>query len=498
MSSIAPTELADSLRRDINGELDDTRSRLGQFMTPPEVAAFMASMIRCRRSSIEILDPGAGVGALTAAVVDRLLARKNPPKEIIATCYEVDDRLCLALAKTLALCQQRCAERGVAFTPDLRDEDYIHAQTKPGAPLFGETSTGSYDIVILNPPYRKINTNSTERLALRRVGIEVSNLYSAFMLLAARQLSDGGDFVSITPRSFCNGPYFRPFRQQLFRLLDLRRVHVYESRTTTFKDDAVLQENLIVSAVRSARQAQQVEVSSTLADGRMTRRRVPAEQLVQPGDPDVVLHIHTDQGDDQILEQLGSLPDTLASLGLTVSTGRVVDFRARKHLRADPEPDTVPLIFAVHIREGQIKWPNGQRRKPNAIAANPDTEKLLVPRGCYVLTKRFSAKEERRRVVAGLLDPTVVDAPALGFDNKTNYIHLGGGGLDADIARGLTVYLNSTAVDQYFRTFSGHTQVNATDLRRMPFPSRDQLRRLAKARSLADQAAVDAAVARLF
>jgi len=32
--------------------------------------------------------------------------------------------------------------------------------------------------------------------------------------------------------------------------------------------------------------------------------------------------------------------------------------------------------------------------------------------------------------------------------------------------------------DRYFRLFSGHTQVNATDLRKMRYPSREQLIRL--------------------
>jgi adenine-specific DNA-methyltransferase len=51
-------------------------------------------------------------------------------------------------------------------------------------------------------------------------------------------------------------------------------------------------------------------------------------------------------------------------------------------------------------------------------------------------------------------------------------------GLEPSLARGLSAYLNSTAVDQYFRQFNGHTQVNATDLRNLPYPSATELRRM--------------------
>jgi adenine-specific DNA-methyltransferase len=39
----------------------------------------------------------------------------------------------------------------------------------------------------------------------------------------------------------------------------------------------------------------------------------------------------------------------------------------------------------------------------------------------------------------------------------------------------LAAFLNSTVLDVYFRQFNGHTQVNATDLRNLRYPSRSQL-----------------------
>ena len=47
-----------------------------------------------------------------------------------------------------------------------------------------------------------------------------------------------------------------------------------------------------------------------------------------------------------------------------------------------------------------------------------------------------------------------------------------------DLAKGLAAFLNSTPVDVYFRQFNGHTQVNATDLRSLGYPTREQLEQL--------------------
>jgi hypothetical protein len=115
-------------------------------------------------------------------------------------------------------------------------------------------------------------------------------------------------------------------------------------------------------------------------------------------------------------------------------------------------------------------------KKPNAIRRNGDTEKWLYPNGFYCVVRRFSAKEEKRRVVASVVDPGAFnDAPVLGFENHLNLFHENRRGLSPALANGLAVFLNTTAVDENFRRFNGHTQVNATDLRGIRYPSRDAL-----------------------
>jgi adenine-specific DNA-methyltransferase len=94
--------------------------------------------------------------------------------------------------------------------------------------------------------------------------------------------------------------------------------------------------------------------------------------------------------------------------------------------------------------------------------------------------KRFSSKEERRRIVAAVLSPATIPGDVIAFENHLNYFHRDGHGLPLSLARGLAAYLNSSLVDAYFRQFSGHTQVNATDLRKLHYPSSAQLEQIAE------------------
>ena len=101
---------------------------------------------------------------------------------------------------------------------------------------------------------------------------------------------------------------------------------------------------------------------------------------------------------------------------------------------------------------------------------NSVTERWLYPSGFYCVVRRFSSKEEKRRVVASVVDPAPSRVRPCWVSRIISVFHDDRRGLTADIARGLAVFLNTTAIDQYFRRFNGHTQVNATDLKGMKYP----------------------------
>lgn len=456
----------------------DVKPDLEQYFSSMSLARLMASMFRFETDPIRILDPGAGVGMLFAACVEAILQRELRPTSILVSAYEVDHSLADDIRDVFKICAEACSSLGVKFEGELIEKDFVlDAAEKLGLSV---SSIRHFDCVIMNPPYQKIKTSSHIHRALELLGMESPNYYTAFMEMAEQFLDHGGEMVSITPRSFCNGLYFRPFRSRFLGTMSINRIHLFTSRTKSFREDEVLQENIILYSVKGVKRNRVIVSSSEGPEDELTStREVEASSIVLPDDPEFFIHIVPDEIGRQIASRMDLLKTNLEEIHIDVSTGKVVDFRCRDFLRYEPGTDTVPLIHPTNLNTGGfVRWPISSMKKAAYLKATDESQKLLVPRGNYVLVKRFTTNEEKKRIVAAVYDADKFKSPFVAFENRVNYFHRNGVGLDIDLAKGLAVFLNSTVVDSYFRQISGHTQVNSTDLRNLRYPSPEQLKSL--------------------
>lgn len=494
----------------------EDRSEAGQFFTPMPIARFLAGWFGekgLNRPSLHLLDPGAGGGALSAAVVDRITALRSrgcltQVREVTLEAWELDPAFLPGLRRTLKACASALEQVGVRATLNLQDSSYVDgvARALDGG-LFAECHEATVTHAILNPPYRKISTRSEERTLLSSLGMEVSNLYAAFVWLASRQLAPDGELTAITPRSFCNGPYFREFRRDLIEKSTFQRVHIFDSRSEAFSRDEVLQENILFHISRGRGSHAAVRLSSgDLA--RPLEISIPSDRFVCPSDPDRVIHLAAEPGAAEIHGFIQGLPCKLKELDLDVSTGPVVDFRLKPWLSRRRIESEVPLVYPHCVRTGRVRTPLADSsaygdpraaKKPVAIGVTEETRRWLIPAARFVLIKRFSSKEEKRRLVAGVLEPADFPEGLLGLENHLNFFHRKRAGLSNPLAKGLCRFLNSTVADRYFRQFNGHTQVNASDLRAFRYPDAASLDRLGRAKlDDTDQVAIDLAMTRLL
>jgi adenine-specific DNA-methyltransferase len=165
-----------------------------------------------------------------------------------------------------------------------------------------------------------------------------------------------------------------------------------------------------------------------------------------------------------------------------VSTGPVVPFRAKSwlfELDGQADPHMAPFLWMQSVRRMEVSWPWNGLKKPQLISQQEaEGRPRLIPDQNLVLMRRFSAKEEHRRITAAPLLRGQLGASRIGLENHLNYIYGVANDLEETECIGLAAFLNSRVVDEYVRTTNGNTQISASEIRALPLPPKDALRQI--------------------
>ncbi|MGA2912119.1 MAG: Eco57I restriction-modification methylase domain-containing protein [Methanoregula sp.] len=460
------------------------RKLKGQIFTPPKIASFMAGLFTSQNNKIKILDPGAGTGILVAAICDRFIQENLRDLEISIHVYENDKNVLSFLQSTLETCKNALNEVDCSMDYRIFDNDFIlhHAKVERSGEyiVYSLDLKTRYDLVISNPPYYKLNKSSPEGLALQHYVYGQPNIYAFFMLLSGMLLSEIGEMVFITPRSFCSGLYYSKIRKWFVNTLTLDRLHLFETRKDVFVDDEILQENIIFHATNDQPKSGGKTLISVSYDRQFTQYQeltVPSSDVAYCRGGSCYIRIPISENDLKIIDIVDSWPQTLNTLGFEISTGPVVDFRALKHLKGTIEnSNCVPLLWMHNIKGIDVEWSVEKNGKAKAIEVNSESKNLVVPVRNYVVLKRFTSKEQKKRVHAAVLNAdSFSDFEFIGLENHLNYIHKKRAVMSLDEAYGIAALLNTTIIDQYFRALNGSTQVNATDIRAVSMPDYDKI-----------------------
>ncbi|MBP3366044.1 MAG: Eco57I restriction-modification methylase domain-containing protein [Treponema sp.] len=442
------------------------RKRYGQFFTSKETAEFMARLfaVPAGKVQLNILDAGAGSGVLSVALIERLQSLPQL-RHIHLVCYENDHNIIELLKMNLELA---CRESALHVDYEIREDNYILSQMTDYNGMIGcEPNPLKYDMVIGNPPYMKIAKDAPEARAMPDICYGAPNLYFLFAAMGMFNLASGGELVYIIPRSWTSGAYFKRFRQAFLSEGVLEHIHLFVSRDKVFENESVLQETIIIKARKSTDIPSSVTITTTQSNKDFTNKTVfEAPYSTVVSGKDAYVHLVTNEQDVETLELLNRWTDTLPDIGLKMKTGLTVDFRNREALCNAAESQAVPLFYSQHIQNGNVVFPIGKEHEYIVTKR----EGLLQPNVNYLFVKRFTAKEEHRRLQCGVYVAKKYPAYSqISTQNKINFI----GGLNdlpECIVYGLYVLFNSTLYDSYYRILNGSTQVNSTEINSMPVP----------------------------
>jgi adenine-specific DNA-methyltransferase len=185
--------------------------------------------------------------------------------------------------------------------------------------------------------------------------------------------------------------------------------------------------------------------------------------------------------EEDIVQLFKSWNGSLNQYNIQISTGPVVAFRANEYIREIYENGTVflaPLIWLHNVYKMYINWPLPKSNKGQYVKICDESMSLLIPNKNYVLLRRFSAKDDKSRLIASPYLANFYKSDYLGVENKVNYIYRPKGDLELSEVYGLAALLNSKLFDNYFRIFNGNVNVSATELRIMPLPPIDKIKKI--------------------
>lgn len=435
------------------------RKKYGQFFTNMTTAKFMAALFDfdLSKPKLRILDAGAGSGILSVAVIDRLV-HDGYKGEIHLTCYEIDKQVLSLLETNLDLVKSKY---GVYY--EIIEANYITCQTFENG-YFLDDGNSVYDYIIGNPPYLKISKDANEAKMMSSICYGAPNLYFLFWAMGIHNLKQDAELVYIVPRSWTSGAYFKQFRQYLFANCVITDMHLFESRDKVFDGESVLQETIIIKVKKTTEKPDYINItsSSTSTFDDVVKFSAPYGTIVAQNQ---FVYLATNEKDVKVLKQVNNFDTTLPDINMPMQTGIIVDFRTREVLRNQLEDDSYPLFYSQHIKDGRVIWPLGKEGE----VIKTDRKGYLQENSDFLMVKRFTSKEEERRLQCGIyLKKKYSQFPYISTQNKINFIKCD----SPCVTYGLYVLLNSTLYDNYYRILNGSTQVNSTEINQMPIPKR--------------------------
>lgn len=454
----------------------------GQFFTPTEIAQLMASYCDLTKTTLRILDPGCGTAILTCALIEHLVETRNDIELIDLVAYETDPDLITFSQKTLTYLKKWLLEKGIKFQYLLHIHDFILDNAK----ALKESYNGEqFDLIISNPPYFKLAKDDEKTIAAKELVSGQPNIYSIFMGIAAKLLSENGELIFITPRSFASGNYFKAFRELFFNTVQIDKIHLFNSRKDTFNRDSVLQETVVIKAIREEiNPNKNVLVSSSIGIKDIfqpTIKYFNSSELIDLNSKEKILHLPTSDKEENILNLVSTWQNVLTDFDIKISTGPVVSFRALEFIQNNYENGTVflaPLFWLHNVNKMTLEWPKQLKEKGQFIRIENSSKSLLLPNKNYILLRRFSTKDDKSRLIAAPYFCNYVKSDFVGVENKVNYLYRKDGHLDRNEVVGLCTLLNSELFDTYFQIFNGNVNVSATELREMRFPPLENIKEI--------------------
>lgn len=470
---------------------DAHRKQLAMFFTPASLTEGLLDDLAAQGVDFgrqSFMDPACGGAAFLAPIALRMRTAlrtrgytahrllRHIEKHLYGS--DLDKTLC-ALSKHFLCMSLHDEIQATGYIPSFKVYSADSLAHLPG-------DLGSFDVVVCNPPYRKMTAD--ELKPLRATYVEVieaqPNLYALFITLCIRLLRIDGRAALVTPTSFLSGQYFGRLRKFLLRNTDIEHIGIVSDRQGVFID--VAQETALTvlrRRVKESRPKVRANVSVVSATGQYTnvgRCFLPDAGCAWP--------IPRSIDDVALLKKASRSRYRLSDYGYRVRIGAYVwnrdkrpKFESLHDARRVKAHTAIPLMWSRDIVPGEIvrlddkPAYDGEHRFVD-LGNKRHTSVITSP---CVVVQRVTSKDQPRRLVAAAVSPHVFETYG-GFIGENHVVIIEAVNNKPVLPPPkLAKLLSSHSVDRYFRCISGATNVSAFELNQLALPAPQELMKAA-------------------
>ena len=448
--------------------------RLGRLFTKKNTAALMAEMVALdpEKTAYTVLDPGAGTGILSAAIIEHICKNAKNCRQIFLTCYENDPIFLPMLEDNLERIRKKCRhDYDVRLFVTVYAENYPIDVKNHYTVTYFDTVEDKFDIIICNPPDDLIEKGSPEAVAAGGVSMLKLSLAFVFAKVAAAHLEPGGQMVIMLPTTFATADSLTAIRRELASSLSIEKIHLFIGKLKNMKRAVPLRKKLII-AYKKTDEHNDILISTSVENpskDQITKLSpLPYNFVVDLSDGSLTLPKNTEEMN--IVNYINHFPETLASIGLKIHTGLVVDSKCKGIIFDNELPGSIPLIRLGAIKGAGVSFP---APKVAGQYLMPVSTSLFQKNKNLILIKRIPAKSDDRFLKCALYFAAQrAGNQFISTHNKLNFIDTKDpkDEISARLAFGLFALFNSTIYDRYISIISKSKQINAKEMRELRLP----------------------------
>jgi adenine-specific DNA-methyltransferase len=468
---------------------ESVRKKYAMYFTPPNLSARLIENLLDNGASLTghaWMDPACGGAAFLAPVAQRmakeLRARNTKPKEALIHIAshlvgnDVDpDLACLSKQFLRMSLYNEIVEAG--FEPSFRigTADALLSLKRQRAEI---------DVVICNPPYRKMKGSEVAGYAkdYNDVIVGQPNLYTLFFKLALSLLKEDCIGGLLTPTSFLSGRYFSPLRTYLLENADTLQLDIVQERVGVFVA-AELDTAMSILRKREPGKNCASETRVFVFRGESGFTNVGRCKLPNSG---TSWPIPRSKADFKILRSINGSTFHLEDYGYQARVGAFVwnrDKRKTFHTKraASKAATPFPLIWSSNIRQnGRFRFEGslyGEHRQDMYIDMGRDGHGSVIRRPAIGLQRVTSSDQARRLVAAPISNSLIKEFGGVVGENHVVFLEQTESKPKLSPSQ-LAMVLRSDWIDRLFRCISGAVNVSVFELGQLPLPDPDVLGRL--------------------